>query len=124
MNTNVHLAAALSLGLMSIIFGVILGVMLFIDYHTIPVWIWGCEAILVILTYTNWRAYVPLAKQEQQIFEQTLHLEDTKEIETRNIIQLTGAQNTIFALCDDGTVWFRASYQQSEWTRIAGIPNN
>lgn len=41
---------------------------------------------------------------------------------TRKPISLTVATNgCLYAICDDGTIWFRAP-PRTDWVRIEGIP--
>jgi len=47
----------------------------------------------------------------------------------RKIIQITGIESTVAALCDDGSVWLLAvgydeSFGKRQWVRASDIPQN
>jgi len=50
-------------------------------------------------------------------------------MEERKIIQIISVDNTITALCNDGTIWERAIYLNGKmkrfwkWTEIKGVPS-
>ena len=124
MKSDTHLAMMIVFGLLfAFIFSMLFTMV--VSYHKpIPDWGWGSVVVLTILTYTNWREYIRKSNQEQQLTKQTIHLENTKEIETRNIVQITSSDGRIYALCSDGTLWGRAAHNTAEWYQISGIPAN
>ncbi|PPD55498.1 MAG: hypothetical protein CTY12_00550 [Methylotenera sp.] len=106
------------------IFGLIMFFMIYVDGRNPQWWFILSEVVLFIIAYTSFSSYCNIRNSEQQTIKQTIRLEDTNQIRTRNIIQITTSDNLLFALCDDGTVWSQSNCNPSTWTRRQGIPNN
>lgn len=125
-NSSTHLMFAMFFGIAAFILAILLFIMVGVDSKSIPWWMPFCELVLGFVTYSKWQEYVKATINEKELKKQTIRLEDTKDIETRPITQISTTNNTLFALCADGTVWYQEPSRNtsSTWIRISGIPAN
>ncbi len=125
MKSTTHLAFAFVFGMFAFCFGVfIIAIGQVEGWDTIPWWVPLCELVLGFVTWSRYQEFKKEQVIEQNLTKQVVELDDTKEIDTRTIIQIAiNNDNNLYALCTDGTVWVQtSSIRHPEWVRLSGIP--